>query len=104
MSHYLVIILSIGAMRMYRGLVDSAVLNCHTAAEPAFSTSKGISAKSDMRFAIPSESRSGCQEREKDTRDGAGVSALEENYLPSTPQRILLITKHDDGPLESETV
>jgi hypothetical protein len=99
---HLVVILSIGATRMYRALVDSEVLNAHTVVEPVFSTRRGLSTKSDIRFASPSqtESRPGSREEEKDTRDGAP----DPNYLISTPQRVLLITRQDGDSLASEPV
>jgi len=99
------IIMSVGALRMYRGLVDSAALNYTMVVEPAFS-SKGLSAKSDIQFAVASELRTDCREEEKDTRSGATGPALDSNYLPTAPQRIVFIANRDDGAesLESEAV
>jgi hypothetical protein len=100
--HHLVIILSIGALRIYRALVDSDALNAHTVPEPAFSTRRGLSTKSDIQFATPSqtESRPGGREDGKETRDGAA----DPNYLVSSPKRVLLVTNQDDESLESEPV
>jgi len=96
------IILSIGALRIYRALVDSDALNTHTVPEPAFSTPRGLSTKSDIQFATPSqtESRPGGREDGKETRDGAA----DPNYLVSSPKRVLLVTNQDDESLESEPV
>lgn len=98
----LVIILSVGALRIYRALVDSDALNAHTVVEPPFSTCRGLSTKSGIQFATPSqtESRPGRQEDGKDTRDGAA----DPNYLISSSQRVLVVTNQDDGSLESEPV
>jgi hypothetical protein len=97
-----VIILSIGALRIYRALVDSEALNAHTVVEPAFSTRRGLSTKSNMQFATPSqtESRPGFREDGKDARD----DAADPNYFVSSPQRVLLVTNQDDVSLESEPV
>ena len=94
--------MSIGALRMYRALVDSDALNATTVMEPAFSTNKGLSTKSGIRFATPSqtESRPGIREEGKGTRDGAADS----NYLIPSPHRVLLIKNQDDDSLVSETV
>jgi hypothetical protein len=100
--HHVVIVMSVGALRMYRGLVDSTALNSTVVAEPPFS-SKGLSTKSDIQFAIPSESHL-YREEGKDMRSGTGGAALDPSYLASSPQRIVLITEQNDGSLEGEAV
>jgi hypothetical protein len=58
-QYWLVVIMSIGALRLYRGLVDSTVIDqrCHTAAEVAGvikrPTITVMSTNSDIQFASP---------------------------------------------------
>jgi hypothetical protein len=88
MRHHSVIIQAVTAMRMYRGLIDSPVVNCPVVGVIGTDL-KGLSTKSEIKFAVPP--RPGCREDTLGTRD-----LHEPNYLAPSPQRFMFITKHED--------
>lgn len=88
--HHLVIIMSIGALRMYRGLVDSAALNRSPA---RVVRAKGLSTKEEI-FARPTA----CREQ-----DGARGAALDPSCSASNSQRILVVKTQDVESFGKET-
>jgi hypothetical protein len=76
--HRLVITMSIGALRIYRGLVDSAALN--TGSSWTVVSAEGLSTKEET-FMRPS----GFQEQ-----DGEGHAAHDPNYSNANHQQILV--------------
>jgi hypothetical protein len=95
MRHHLVIIQAVTAMRMYRGLVDSAVLNRPVIGGVVGTNLKGLSTKSEINFAVPSHSDS------REGTLGTGNPVHEANYLAPSPQRFMFITRQDDDRSES---
>jgi hypothetical protein len=85
-----VIIMSIGALRMYRGLVESAALNRSPA---RVVRAKGLSTKEEI-FVRPTA----CCEQ-----DGAGGAALDPSCSTPNSQRILVIKRQDIESFGSET-
>jgi hypothetical protein len=83
--------MSIGALRMYRGLVDSAALNGSPAGVVGV---KGLSTKEEI-FARPT----GC--REQDRVVGA---TLESHGSSPNSQRLLVKKRQDIESFDSETV
>lgn len=100
--HHSVTIQAVTAMRMYRGLIDSPLLNSPVVGISGTNL-KGLSTKTEIKFTVPSLPASDCQE--EDTR-GTGDTVDEPNYLPTSPQRFMFITKQDDqsGSFGSQTV
>jgi hypothetical protein len=89
--HHLVIIMSIGALRMYRGLVDSATLN----GSPVWVVgAKGLSPREEV-----SGRPTACREQ-----DGAGGTALDPSCSALNSQRILVVKRQDVESFGSEMV
>jgi hypothetical protein len=85
-----------GALRMYRGLVDGAVLNNTVVGVSA----KALSAtgKSELKFASPSNTSG----RDEDTRIGNG-GLLDTIGSNTSPHRIVFTTKNDEEALDRES-
>jgi hypothetical protein len=95
MRHHSVVIQAITAMRMYRGLVDSTVVNSPVVVGTNL---KGLSTKSELKFAVrqvPSHSDS------EDGTLGTGNPAHEANYLAPSPQRFMFMTGQDNDRSEA---
>lgn len=88
------VMMSIGALRMYRTLVDGVVLNSTVVGVSA----KALSAKSEIKFASPSHMSS----RDEDTRIGNG-GLLDTIGSNTTPHRIVFTTKNDEESLDHES-
>ena len=82
--------MSIGALRMYRGLVDSAALN---GSQARVVCAKGLSTKEEI-FARPTAYRE---------QDGAGGATLDPSCSSPNSQRILVIKRQDVESFGSET-
>lgn len=87
--------MSMGALRMYRGLVDGAVLNSTVVGVSA----KAPSAKSELRFA----SLSNPSGRDEDARIGNGGS-LGTIGSNTSPHRIVFTTKSDEEAFDHESI
>jgi hypothetical protein len=91
---HLVVMMSIGALRMYRTLVDGVVLNSTVVGVSA----KALSTKTELRFASPSLTSG----RDEDTRIGNG-GLLDTIGSNTTPHRIVFTTKNDEESLDHES-
>jgi hypothetical protein len=80
--------MSIGALRMYRGLLDCAALNNPLRGEV------GATRPSTIRFTPPDP-------REENKRDTGG--AMLDPCPIASPERILSTTGYGDGPFGGET-